>query len=601
MNYPIPSASLSYDEYKKSLIAFLKTKPQYTDYDFEGSNWSVVIDILAFNTYNNAHSLNMVGSEAWTDSAQMRESLVSHATDLNYLPRSRISAYATITVEIFPTGTPSSITLPKFYKFKSSDSVSNTIYFVTNRDYVTTRDEDGRYLFENVEVFEGSIATEFFLASGITTNTNGFVIYDEQFIIQAESIDITSLEVYVRSSQNDPVRIKYERADTLQGLNNESLVFFLRGVNSNQYALEFGDGVFGSALSNGNVIEAVFRNSRGVTVQGNYVLSKTGPIDGFNDIQVLFTTRVQGGFERETTDEIRFNAPRHFQTQNRAVTPFDYETLIKENFPQVQQVSVFGGEEIYQYGKVMIVLKPYGTQGIASDSLKNQIINFLKSKNIVPEPVIIDPQYFYLGINGDATYRGDMTKLDTSQIRSNIYSKLLNLNNTLLGDFNVDVYQSFLTETIVDSDPSIRGSSVDLSLYKLWLPLRNTNDTFTATLNNPIKKSRDGEYRNANDYSITTNSFLIFQSDQQREVVIQDDGLGNLHYYTLNQSIKSRFGSKIGTVDYDTGEVKLTANILDYNERITFHFLLEQETINVIRDNFVIVDGPYIDIKVNKI
>lgn len=597
----IPPQDITVDKYKKSLIDRLKSKPQYTDYDFEGSNWSVLINLLAENAYFMAHYDGMVGNEAWVDTAEMRQSQVSHATDLNYLPRSKTSAQSVLEVEVYPDDTPPSIILPKYYRFKTSDPDGNTLYFITDQDYITNRDSSGRYIFSNVVVYQGEIAEEYFLVDGVSQQGK-FTVYDTPFVISNSDIDIKSLEVFVGQNASDPAPVKYTYAKQLSDTTTQSLTYFLRGIYDDQYAIEFGDGTFGLPLSNGNRVLARYRTTLGEVVQGNYVLSKTAPISGYSNIVVNSATRVQGGFDRESVEELKVNSPRYFQTQDRAITDTDYEIIIKQAFPQIQQVSVFGGEEIQQYGKVMIVLKPYGTTGIVSNSVKSQIIALLKTKNIVPEPIILDPSYYYIGITGNVFYKGDIVQVTENQLRSNIISNLVKLNDdpNAIGNFDVSVYQSLINDTIEDSDKSIQGSDVVMDLRKRWNPALNINETLSFTSHNAFQQSLDGAYVTPDDYTVTTNPFVIFYNGVQTNVIIQDDGIGNLYYFSVNtDGRKIRIGQSIGTIDYANGGVKLTANILGYGNYIEFIFKLANKSIDVIQDNFVIIAGPniYLNLK----
>lgn len=596
----IPSPDIDFNKYKQSLIAYLRTFPQYTDYDFTGSNFDVLLNILSYNAFNLAHYDNMVGNEAWIDTAELRQSQVSHATDLNYLPRSRVSAQSTLQVEVFPDDNPPSITLPRYYKFKSSDPNGNTIFFVTDRDYVATR-VNNRYVFSDVLVYEGTIAEESFEVSGVTV-VNQNTIYTEPFVIASQNIDIRSLQVFVKQSNNDVNAIEYSYAQTLDQTTTSSQTYFIRGIYDNQYAIEFGDGVFGAPISNGNVVLIRYRNTKGEITQGNYQISKTTAISGYNDIVVNSATRVNGGFERETVEQIRFNAPRYFQTRDRAVTSVDYQVIVQKSFPNIQHVYAFGGEEIQQYGKVMIVLKPIGTTGVVSNSIKNQIIALLKNKNIVPEPIILDPVYYYLGITGNVFYNSDIITGTPEQVRSNIITNLVDLNNSnQVGNFGVQIYQSLINDVIADSDRSIIGNDIALDLRKRWTPGLNLNETLKFTSNNKFYKSRDGAYRTPTDYTVTTTSFNIFINGVVTNVIIQDDGIGNLFYHSVDsQGNKIRIGQAIGSIDYDTGSVNLIANILSYDNYILFVFRLDTKSVGVVRDSFVLVDGADINIEMKK-
>lgn len=597
----LPSSSIDVVKYKKSLIDFLRTYPQFTDYDFEGTNWDNLISLLSYNAYNMAHYDAMVGNESTLDTAILRQSQVSHAASLNYLPRSRTSAQVTLRVEVYPTDQPASIILPKYYKFKTTDPNGQNIYFTTNQDYIAVRTSDNRYIFTNVVAYQGDIVEEYFEISGVTRE-NGVTIYNEPFVISSENIDIDSLEVFVGVNASDLNPQQYTYAATLAETTDISLTYFLRGIYDNQYAIEFGDGIFGAPVANGNRVTARFRNTQGAIIQGQYVLTKTTDIGGYSNVTVTALSRVQGGFERESTEQIRINSPRFFQVQDRAITETDYEIIISKAFPNIQQVSAYGGEHIQQYGKVIIVLKPYGTSGVVSNSIKSQIIGLLKSKNIVPEPVIVDPDYYYVAITSNVYYSGNILKITEQQLKSNILTALQNLNNEELGDFNTKVYQSLLTDTIKSADGAITGADVAFRMVKRWNPALNLNETLSFTMNNPFQVYYEGGYKTPDTYTITTNTFDIFYNGTRLTACIQDDGLGNLNYYQVTETgMKIKLSGSVGKVDYELGKVTINANILEYGNSIDVYCTMLNRTVNIGLNSFAIVDNTYTDISFSRI
>ena len=601
MSHTIPSKDIDVRKYKQSLIKWMKQYPQFTDYDYEGSNLSVLMSLLAYNAYNMAHYDNMVGNEAWVDTAELRQSQVSHATDLNYLPRSRVSAQSLLEVEVFPNDSPQTIIIPKYYKFKSNDGNGNTIYFVTAQDYIATRSPEGRYIFPDVMIYQGEIVNEVFDVNDATIENN-ITFYQTPFVISSSNVDIKSVEVWVGSSPADTNLVRYNRAKTLDETTSISNSFFIRGIYDDQYAVEFGDGTFGAPLSNGNRVYIRYRDTLGAVVQGNYTFTKTTTVSGYNDIVVNKSTRVQGGFERETVEELRKNSPRHFQVQDRAVTSNDYEVIIKESFPNIQSVHAFGGEEVQQYGKVMIVLKPFGILGTISDINKRQIIELLKTKNIVPEPIIVDPNYFYIGINGSVYYNSDLAVLSEQQIKSNIITNLINMNDNQLADFNVRVYQSMINDVITDSDRSITGNDVTFDMRRRWQPLVNIPETLAFSLHNPLWKPRDGEYRTTNVFALNSTPFTIFNNGQHINVTVQDDGIGNLFYFRIqDDGRKTRIGQSIGTVDYNTGDFRMVAQVSSYTNYIMFTFTMERDIIDIIQSSFCLIDGRDINLNLARI
>jgi hypothetical protein len=593
----IPSSELSFEAYKASLKNFLKSQKRFKDYDFEGSNLAVLIDLLTFNTYNNAHFGNMVGSEAgFIDTAQLRESKVSHAKSLNYVPRSRISARTTIDIEISPNDQPSAITIPKYYAFKSSNG-NGSVRFLTDQAIVLTPDGQGRYRISDVTIYEGELVTERFTVDSVTLE-DGITTYDQLFNLQSANIDASSIEVNVYSDENVEIPITKTRADTLYGLTPESDIFFVRGYKDNYYTVEFGDGILGRPLVAGNIVEIRYRDTIGSEGNGSFVFNKTTPIDGYSSITITTLGRASGGAERESSDSITYNATRHFQVQERAVIDSDFEVLVKENFPEIQSVAAYSGDVLGHYGKVYIVLKPRDTSGIVTNTVKNRIVEFIKTKTLVPEPVIQDADYYFLRIEGEARFGKNSTSDSRNDISNAIVNKLLSLNQTNLSDFNANVDQNTIVDPIKTSHPAIVGSSVDLNLVKRWSPVLGVNETLSFDCNNSIRASKNGAYVNLDSYGVKTSSFQTIWNDRIITAVIQDNGIGSLHLYEVleGSSVLQRTNTLVGSVDYDAGSVKITLDVYGYTDYIDVNLIMSNKTISVSQNRWISIDSPYVNV-----
>lgn len=598
----IPTDELTFAGYKQSLKTFLQNQSQFSDYDFEGSNLAVLIDLLSYNAYNQAHYLNMVGSEMFLDTAQLRESIVSHAKELNYTPRGRISARANVVVEVVPGDFPATLTIPKFYQFKTTTTSAIAMSFVTDQPIVIKKDANNRYISDEFTIYEGVVVREVFTVEPTTITNTGVTTYDQRFTLQSENIDITSIEVSVKVDENDDSPVVRMRAQDLYGLDGNSPVFFVRGYKDNLYEIEFGDGILGGAVEAGNVIEVTYRDTLGVEGNGNLTFAKSTAIEGSTSITVTTRSRAGGGAERESDDSIKYNAVRHFQVQSRAVIASDYTSLIKTNFPEIEAVSVYGGEEVYQYGKVIVVLKPFNIEGVVDDNTKARIIEFLKSKTLVPEPIIVDPEYFYLGITGSAYYSLNSALVRESEISTQITNDLVALNNTAFSDFDIDVHQSIINKTITDANPSITGSDVNLTLVKRWAPQVGVATAFSFQIDNPIVSSNQGAYVNNQSYGVTTNLFKMILDDEIVDVVLRDDGIGGLFIHELQDSTTLvKRSPAIGAVDYTTGKITLTLDVYDYNQYIKFTCKTTNATINVVRNKFVLIDTPDLNIALVKV
>jgi len=334
-------ANPDFDSIEASLKAFLKTQTRFVDYDFEGSNLSMLINLLAYNSYQDAFLSNMAASEMFLDTAQLRSSVVSHAKELGYTPRSYRSAKAVVTIQITADDNPGAIIMPKGTLFITQVG-SRTYTFTTDKAYNILA-TSGSYQVTGIEIFEGFPVTERF-----TVNSE---IVSQRFALKNSKMDTRSLYVTVNGTQ-------YKQASSVLDLKNDSLVYFLQLGNDGYYELVFGGDVIGKQPVHQDVIEASYRVSVGSDSNGARVFRPGGSIAGYTTITVTTENIAQGGDSTETTESIRRNAPLMYQTRNRAVTTDDYKVLLQQQFPEIAAISVYGGEQMDppQYGRVFIAV-----------------------------------------------------------------------------------------------------------------------------------------------------------------------------------------------------------------------------------------------------
>lgn len=587
----INTSDLDFSAIKSSLKAYLSGQSRFSDYDFEGSNMSVLLDILAYNTYLNNFYLNMVGSEMFLDTAQLRESIVSHAKELNYIPRSRTSAKAVVNITIVPTDSPSYIIIPKFYKMTTT--IDNTTFtFSTDSDHIIYPGVSG-YIASNVEIYEGAVVTEYFTASNTTT-----------YRLQSENIDTNSIDVTVINSQYDSANSTWLKSDNLYGLTSTSNVYFLQGYSSNQYELSFGDDVSGRALVNGNIVRVRYRDTLGDLGNGAYRFSKGTSINGYSNISISTVTTAAEGSERESNNSIKFNSTRFFTTQERAVTAIDYANLTKAKFPQLQSVIAFGGEELTppQYGKVGVSVKPYGSTGSVSQSLKNSIVSYLNTKNITTQAIIIDPEYYYIKVNSTVNYNTSETNVSAAQISSVIRNAIIDFADTNLVDFGDDLRYSKLVSTIDASDSSIISNETNVQIIKRWSPTAGSDSTVSYTFNNELY-SEETLYAlpQGHEHTLYSSNFTYTHTDgDDYDAYVGDDGLGVLNIYTnlIGSSGAVRTAlSQVGTVDYTTGEVEFTANVNSYTgSYISIYGRLKNKDIYSVQNKFLLIESADVTI-----
>lgn len=583
-------SELSFDGIKSNLKKFVKAKTEFQDYDFEGSNLNSLLDILAYNTYMNSFYLNMIGSEMFLDSAQIRNSVISHAKELNYLPRSRTSARAKVTFTI-NTGadTPGYVVIPENYTAKTTID-GKTLDFSTEEAIVILND-GGLYQSGQVYVYEGKNVTEYFTVDGSV-----------RYILNSENVDTNSIKVTVIKSNLDSSNTVYNFAENLYGLNSNSEIYFLQGYGANQYELAFGDGISGRKLANGNIIKVNYRSTNGELGNKASSFTTSTKIDGKYSVSVKTNISAVDGSERETIDSIKINAPRHFASQNRAVTKEDYTNLIVGNYPQIKTVNIYGGEDAEppQYGKVIISMIPYGSSPLVSTELKNNIITFLNDKNISIKPVVVDPEYIYIEITSDVKYDPSLTNKTATQIKSNVISKISEFNDTYLTDFGNDLRLSRLISAIDNTDTSIVSNQTEVrAIYKIT-PTKGYSTRVNFTFANPIKRPFSTPYAENEVEAVRSSLFTYTKNDTNYSAKMTDDGNGNLRiYYLTSDSKQIILESNIGTVNYDTGELTFDINALDYVNTIDIYATLRNSDIVVKNNKYLTIDLDKVYISVN--
>jgi hypothetical protein len=596
-------SELSFDGIKNNLKTFMKSKTQFKDYDFEGSNLNSLLDVLSYNTYMNAFYLNMIGSEMFLDSSQLRNSVVSHAKELNYTPRSRTSARAKVTFAINTGGdVPDNVVIPENYTLRSVVDGIN-MDFTTNENITINRTDVG-YVSDPVYVYEGKIVQEFFNVDGTA-----------RYTLSSSNIDTNSIRVTVINSSSDSSNSIYTKADTLYGLTSNSEVYFIQGYNNDQYEIVFGDGISGKLLANGNIVKVKYRSTNGIL--GNKVVnfSTSGKVGDSSTYSVTATTNISSadGSERETIESMKLNAPRHFAAQNRAVTKEDYTTLIIEKYPQIKTVNVYGGENAIppQYGRVIISMIPYGDFPVVSAELKTDIVAYLKTKSITTEPVIKDPEYMYIEIQSIVSYNPSLTTKSTQQLKSDVLNQIKSYEATYLNDFGNDLRKSKLSSMIDSADASIVSNQTTLRAIYTIVPTKGIKQRIAFSFSNPLARPLRAPYIINETEAVRSTSFDYFKdgvyynaSTSQGQVTLSDDGNGFIRlYYTERREdsitkivtiVQQILESNIGTVNYDTGEVSFDINPYDYDANIKIFG-------KIINDDIVVQESKYLKIDYEEI
>lgn len=456
-------SEVDFDSIKTNLKTFLRNQSEFSDYDFEGSAMNILLDVLAYNTHYMAYYLNMTANEMFLDTAQLRNSVLSHAKLLGYIPRSRTGSSAEVNVQVTPPpgDATTTLTLPRYTKFFSEAIDSVNYNFVTLDSYTTTKTAANTFLFSNVAIKEGETVSFQFLQDQNNPR--------QRFSIPSESIDTSTLTVVVQTSVSNTSQDTYTLADDLTELNGDSKVYFLDETENGTYTLYFGDNTFGKSLSNDNIIFLTYVDTNGSAANKANVFTLAAPVGGFSNTQVFTVSKAAAGSDRETIEDIKFRAPIYYTTQNRAVTKNDYSLLLKRDYPNIESISIWGGEEYDppQYGKAFISIKP--TEGFSlTSSQKLSIINdVIKTRSILTvTPEIIDPDYLYLRLAIDVYYDPSKTTRTADEIKTIVRQTVLNYRDTNLNTFNSVFRNSKLQYAIDQSEKSITSNDVDVFMIK---------------------------------------------------------------------------------------------------------------------------------------
>ena len=477
---------LDFVSIRNNLKNYLRNQSAFTDYDFEGSSISVLLDILAYNTHYNAYYQNMVANEMFLDSAVVRNSVMSHAKHIGYTPVSRRSAIATIDIGIIPTDNAGTLTIPRFQEF-FSESIDGVNYnFVTTKSYTTIRD-CGVFNINGIEIVEGFPRV---LNFAYNTSLNP----KREFLISDINVDTSTLLVSVQSSSSNTDSHTYIKNTDVTDIDANSKIYFLEGSLDDTYKIKFGDGVIGNNLSNGNIVIISYVSSSADAANKANSFT-TGSISGYNQIVINANTAATAGSERETIQSIKFNAPHYYSSQNRAVTTSDFEVLLKQNYPAIDTVSVWGGEENTPpiYGKVYISFKPKSGV-IINDTEKTRIINeYIKPLCLVTvTPEIVDPEYIYLKFDIIVEIDLNLTTLTQNQIATLVRNEVFTYNTTTLQQFGVVFVQSKLQSLIDSVSSGIIGNEIKTRVEKRFVPQLNALKTYYIDFALPLNRGGAG-------------------------------------------------------------------------------------------------------------
>jgi hypothetical protein len=551
-------SSLDFDQIKTSIKDYLKANSNFTDYDFEGSNLSSIIDVLAYNTYLTSYNTNMVANEVFIDSATLRQNVVSLARNIGYLPRSRKASRANITFSIDARNTSaSSITLNSGICVTSSVRFSSQNFtFIVPSSITVSVGSDGFAKFENIDVYEGTYINQAFTVSSRLPN--------QKFILSNVGIDTDLISVIVRESETSTIQQKYTLADSLFEVDDTSSVYFLKETDGERYEILFGDGIFGKKLEEPNYISISYPVCAGSGADGTNRFRFSGTlVDNNGNVVnngislITVNTPSYGGKDIESTESIKKYSTQIYSSQNRAVTASDYEALVPKLYTETESVSAFGGEILTPpaYGKVFISVKP--NNGVyLSTNIKENLIDDLKKYSVVGIlPEIVDLKYLYVETDVKAYYSTEVAPsadFVRTQIIQNIdrYSKSGGLNR-----FGARFKYSKFQKIIDDSNISVTSNITTVTMRRDLEPVLNSFTEYEICYGNRFHvKSELGYNIKSSGFKVSGFSDTVYLSDRPNT----DLKTGSIFLFKLNSPTEPVIlKQSIGTIDYVKGEIKL--------------------------------------------
>jgi len=593
-NSSINLVGLDFDVIKNDFKSYLKSQDQFKDYDFDGSNMSVLLDILAYNTYKNAFYLNMAVSEAFLDSSQLEASVLSHAKELNYLPRSARSSRCKVRVDFQASGDTQPYIIEKGSSF--TGIIKNESFIFTVPETLTVASTNTTFSYETY-LYEG-----IFLKDSYIVDTN---IENQRFVITNKNVDTNSLVVTVYEDGSD-IGENYFQSTTLLGLNSNSKVYFLQASDLGNYEIIFGDNIIGKSPKNNSRITLDYRVSNGERADGVKELSiNFDPTNGdiLETPEVTVTENALGGMQRESLDSVKYYAPRHFQVQERAITTSDYEIILKTQFPEINTLSVYGGEEVDppRYGKVFIAVDVSNVEGIP-ENRKNEYYSFIKARSPLSiDPIIVEPIFTYLSVDSKVRYNINISKSTPDRLKTLVTQAILDYNQLYLDDFNATLRNSKLNYTIDSADSSIVSNITDVLIYKKVIPNlgtpQNIDILFNVALTNDLPELTDS-HPSSDRHTISSSLFNYNGID----VSIEDNGEGVLRLVQPIGDMHKKIRD-VGTVNYDTGLIKLinfTVNSYQGNE-IKIYARPRDSDVSVNKNTILTIEPTEIKVKIEAV
>ena len=540
-------SELDFDTIKTNLKNFLSDQNEFADYDFDASGLSVLLDLLAYNTHYNAFYLNMIANEMFLDTASIRSSVVSRAKHLGYTPVSQKGAKAFVDITITPANTPATIVIEKDTQFTATvNGISYT--FCTANSATVNVNANGIYTSANVELTQGVPLTHKY-----TANTND---PDQRYFLPNANTDTSTLTVKIQTYSTNSNIYTYAAANDTTTVNSTANVYYLEEDEEGRFEVLFGDDVIGRKLAMGNIVILSSLVADGGEPNGAKTFVPVSGVGGYSNVVVSTITNAVGGAERDSISTIKFNAPRNYQAQNRAVTINDYKRLLERDYPAAESIVAWGGEDNDPpvYGKVYLAVKPRTGLTLSTSTkafIADTVLGNRKIVSITPE--VVDPDYMYVTVTSSVKYDSTKTTVSAQQIKNSISNTIYQYGVTNLGLFADQFRYSPLIKQIDETETSIESSLTSVNLRRTFAPTLGTPTSYTLKFSNQIK------HESNTDVSISSTRFSHTDDNGtlRTECELQDDD-GILQVFRTSGATRVVVANNVGTVNYTSGQVSLT-------------------------------------------
>lgn len=592
---------LDYYSIKTSLKNFLRQQNNFRDYDYEGPNMATLLRLLSYNTYINAFYTNMALSEAHLDSAQLRSSILSHAKDLNYLPRSVRSSRGRVKVDFEATSESQPYTIQKGSTFSSI--VKNTNYTFSIPETLTVASANNTFSFET-DVYEGFFVKDSFVFTGID---------NERFRISNKNVDLRSLAVTVYED-GDTIGEVYVYQRTLLDITSKSQVFFLQSAHDGYYEVLFGDDILGKSPKIGATIVLDYRIAAGPASDGASLFAldfdPTGIAQELNDTPLVTTVETaKNGQDEENDESIRYYAPRSFQVQERTVVDNDYSVALRAAYPEINVIHVYGGEEANppRWGKVFVVVDLTNVDGLPENK-KLEYASFLRKRSPFGiDPIFVEPEYLYVDINALVRFNVNITTNSPERIKTLVQNAIISYRDVNLDDFAVTYRDSEIYRTIDYADASIVSSIADVRMYKKLDVTLETAQNYIVDFGTAIKDTIPVSARIHafnRDHAITSDSFTY----NGETVHLEDTGapdpgtIGQLRIIQRQNDVDREI-TRVGTVDYSTGLININNLNIQNFEGASFKIFAypKDKDITATKNTILSIEASAINIKTEEL